>query len=63
MTVQVHDDGKDIDVCVEVDPNGFLYLKAYDGETRVHDFPKMTPFEASMLARELSRAAEKADAQ
>lgn len=61
MPITIQDDGRDIDVQIEIDVSGYLYLKAYDGDVRVSELPKMTPFEASMIARELSRAAERAD--
>lgn len=63
MATPVHDGGKDISVEVHLDTHGFILLKAIDDETGVElpAMPRMTPFEAGMLARDLQRASEKAD--
>jgi hypothetical protein len=61
MPVAVHDDDKVYELQVEVDVDGHLYIKAYAGDVHVSELPRMTPFEAGMLARELTKAAEKAD--
>lgn len=56
MPVEVHDDGRDVTVSVEVDHHGFLYLRAYVDDVSTKDFPKLTPVEAALLAREIERA-------
>lgn len=56
----IQHDGNAIEVLVCLDVAGDISLAVYDGEQRLAcDLPPMTPFEASMLARDLNRAAEK----
>lgn len=60
MTISVHHDGKNLDVEVRVDVDGRISFAVRDGDNRLsYEMPSMTPFEASMLARDLNRAANK----
>lgn len=63
MPVPVHYDGKDLIVDVYAEPDGYVRVTVSDIDGATARFPKLTPFEAGMLARELSRAAEKADSK
>jgi hypothetical protein len=61
VTTTIQHDGKDTDVCVEIDPFGFVFLKAYRDDRCIAELPPMTPFEAGRIARDLVRAADMAD--
>ncbi len=63
MATIIQDGGIEVRVEVHVDVDGFLLLRTFDDATgaEVTYFPRMTSFEAGLLARDLERAAEKAD--
>ena len=60
-TVTVHDKGEDYQIDVDVDNDGSVKLTCLDSSGAIAYVPRLTPFEAGMLARSLEQASEFAD--
>lgn len=60
-TVTVHDDDEDFSVRVDVANDGAVVVSCLDSSGAVAYIPRLTPFEAGMLAKSLEKASEFAD--
>lgn len=59
--VNVNDKGEDYEVHVDVENDGSIRIICRDSSGAVTSIPRLTPFEAGMIARSIERASERAD--
>lgn len=59
--VRISDRGEDYEVHVDVANDCTIRVTCLDSSGAVSHIPRLTPFEASMIARNISRAATRAD--
>ena len=61
--IRVSDRGEDYEVHVDVANDCTIRVTCLDSSGAVGHLPRLTPFEAGMIARNINRAAERADAR